>query len=963
MADPITLIATAVADMIVGALTQIGVTAALSAGTVLAIHAGITAIVSGLIYAGAAMLAAPAIPHPERGHQNFKQSVPRRRRGYGRARIAGYFALYEAKKGKAYLVHAMHHGRIGGVIQHYLNDDEVTLDEDGFVFGIDGKYGAPEGVGLAADKVQIFTRLGVDTETPYSEIATALPEAWTSSHRGDRVASTAMIVKAPKEAYQSEVFPNGLPQHSEEADLACVWDWRDGGQSEADDATWETSRNPFVNLRDLICGSADDGCMGEDYDRRILPSLDYWTAAANDCDASIAKVGGTETKYEIGGFYDFDNHPADIIGEILRSCDGWMSEAGDGSLMVRSGAYYEPTITLTDRVITDYAFQRFLPDQDACNELLITFTDPGQKYTMAECDPWRAEADIDARGVERTDNFELRWVQRHTQARRLAKREMLRRQAPTRGTIKTNLYGLRALGERYVRVQISEIPALNDIVIDVIRADIDLQGGSITFSWIEASPDMDDWDPATEEGAAPGSTTRPDAGVITTPEISDVDVVFVGEVPRLQVTVTAEDRDDLTWKLAWSATSADGPWIEADAVDVDPGASIVLQSGVVPSDTELWVRVQARSAGQVSEWSAVTSTEADTGGLAPSPPTAVLVTPSGADAEVTWSNPASSNFSYSKVWRSFTSTFGDAVDISGNLAAGPGTSGFYTDTPGGGTFYYWVVAYNASGLASAPAGPDSATFSYDADASAVFGAFSVAADDERKNQIDTLVTSLKAAGVWSKLDSLFVFAAHHEQAARVDWKAVSRIATAVSSPTFTADRGFTFNGSSSYLALGFNPSTHGVNLTGTSGTHGVYSRTNATSDGSAYGATSSSTVNVNMFPRTVAGNLQGALGHAASGAQVAIADSLGLSVYERDSTTAELFKNGVSVSNTTPSSPGSTAVNLELFIGCRNGSGAPTAYRPFEAALFFAGGVLTDTEQGDFYDAVQAYMTSVGANV
>ena len=74
-----------------------------------------------------------------------------------------------------------------------------------------------------------------------------------------------------------------------------------------------------------------------------------------------------------------------------------------------------------------------------------------------------------------------------------------------------------------------------------------------------------------------------------------------------------------------------------------------------------------------------------------------------------------------------------------------------------------------------------------------------------------LVVDLKAAGVWSKLDTFAMFANDGgSNFALIDWKRLS-LYTAVNSPTFTTNQGFTGNGTSSYIDTNFNPATSGTN--------------------------------------------------------------------------------------------------------------------------------------------------------
>jgi hypothetical protein len=75
---------------------------------------------------------------------------------------------------------------------------------------------------------------------------------------------------------------------------------------------------------------------------------------------------------------------------------------------------------------------------------------------------------------------------------------------------------------------------------------------------------------------------------------------------------------------------------------------------------------------------------------------------------------------------------------------------------------------------------------------------------------NTLLSSLKSAGAWTKLDTFVNFATDGSSAfALIDWKRLTQY-TAVNSPTFTTNEGFTGNGTSSYINTNFNP-TVGTN--------------------------------------------------------------------------------------------------------------------------------------------------------
>jgi hypothetical protein len=91
---------------------------------------------------------------------------------------------------------------------------------------------------------------------------------------------------------------------------------------------------------------------------------------------------------------------------------------------------------------------------------------------------------------------------------------------------------------------------------------------------------------------------------------------------------------------------------------------------------------------------------------------------------------------------------------------------------------------------------------------------------------NTLVISLKSAGIWNKLDILKIYATNNSNMATLNWKApASHQTTLVNSPTFTANQGFKGNASTSYLNTNFNPATSGVQYTLNNASRFIYLKT------------------------------------------------------------------------------------------------------------------------------------------
>lgn len=96
---------------------------------------------------------------------------------------------------------------------------------------------------------------------------------------------------------------------------------------------------------------------------------------------------------------------------------------------------------------------------------------------------------------------------------------------------------------------------------------------------------------------------------------------------------------------------------------------------------------------------------------------------------------------------------------------------------------------------------------YSAEATALFGRMTTQPNAARKALIDAIYTAGKQDGWLTKLDGLWIMAAHDAQAARLNWVSTSFNLTAVASPTFTVDKGYKSDGAAAYLDTNFNPTT------------------------------------------------------------------------------------------------------------------------------------------------------------
>jgi hypothetical protein len=454
---------------------------------------------------------APGLPPPESGSQPIKQAIPPRIRGYGLNRLAGYYMLFEAvptlgrgPPANSYDVMAFHSGRIGSVVGFYLHDDPVLTTSDishGGVGIIANTYADSRYSGY----VVIEVALGSSPQSASSLITSdpAISSIWTSAFQGNGIAWAAMkCIGAHDAPTFTTAFPHQLPVLSVLAKCSVIWDPRDPAQIPGDQSTWQVSYNPVIQLIDYLTRA--DGGVGLDYDTIIAPNLAAWLAEADLCDELVPTATGTEPRYASNGWFQFDNAPADVIGGILSTCDGWLAESGDGALSITVGVYRAPTDPpLTEKHIFGFALNYGQTDEQTINELDISFIDPASKYVSVQTDPWRDEAAISLTGVLRTQALDLKWVQSNSQARRLADRAMQRLNPAMTGSFTTSLYGLRYLGKRWVPIQYPFVSGLQNSVVEIQSAEVDLMAGNIVWNFNLIGSNIESYNPSTDQGAAP----------------------------------------------------------------------------------------------------------------------------------------------------------------------------------------------------------------------------------------------------------------------------------------------------------------------------------------------------------------------------------------------------------------------------------------------------------------------------
>lgn len=656
-----------------------------------AITAAATSFLSGILTGGQRA-------RSDTTETDLKQPTPPRTYGMGRRRFYGAVMLFDtAQNGTTGDVWALLHcpaGAIEEVEYAYLNDDRVTMAGNVIQAGADGRYGG--------SKVRAGWNIGLPTETPFSEIVGLFPTVWSNDHRGDQIFS-CYLTKAPTKAEDFlKIYPQG-----DQVTLSLVaktyrcFDPRNPAHDPADPATWAWTENAALHLLWYFMV-----IRGYDYAARIAPVVDMWIAAADICDEPVPlRGGGTEPRYRGCVTWDATKLPGDIQSELLACFDGWTAQDANGCQRVYAGKLYEPTYTLGPDQIISSSRQYHVEDEDRINELVVQYVSEAHDWNTVECQPWRDEADISSRGRINSDGFAPQ-TPSHSQNRRLAKRRMARQAAGRRGTILTNVDGREVLEHRYIYLDDVEAGAtFYSGWAEVVDGERNNDMGGASFNWIAVDPNMDAWNPATEEGDPAPVGARVALSALAAPVITDADVSLddSGASARARVMVEDIGREDTTWYLRWRVTT-DAAWNEQSYSDAQEGAGVLLVSALLPVNDSIDLQAAySIGDGRVSPWSATETVSTSTENLAPAPVTDVSATGGAGEITANWRNPGSGNYSYTRVYAGTSASFGSASALTPDDAAGTlayrsrAFSGI-----GAGTYHVWVEAFSGSDIGAGP---------------------------------------------------------------------------------------------------------------------------------------------------------------------------------------------------------------------------------------------------------------------
>lgn len=671
-------------------------------GTLAALYGGVA---FGTQLLGSLFVQKPSVPKAEDGSYNLKQNVPPLPIVYGRVKKGGDYIFLEEKDGTAYHIIVWCGRRIHGFVTHYLHDEPATVDGAGQVtapshFHINGRY-----------VVKILTRRGLDVETAYSDVVTAFSPDWTSDHRGDGLATVRMSCGPVGQEKFLEVYPNQMPEHSAVGDGVLLYDPRkdstqpggSGSHRHADPNSWEFSRNLALMRLDYLCKPYGGK---KSYSRMYMPD---WINAANVCDQAVTnRTGGTESRYHGGLWFRAPNDPVEVARIMDEAAELVVYERSDGTIGVHAGEYVSPDITLTEDDIFAIKVDKNRRQSSTVLAVRGRYTNTANHYVTEDAaiygDPYGEVDD----STERTRTFNNSAVQSHNHCQRKQKLTYIRANARKVQVTADYSTAKHCAYRRFVRLHYPRRGLFNAVVEIMSTVSTDLANMRVTFAGIIVSETLFDFDAATEEGV-PGETVSPITGggvpepIGFTPTI-ETEVVAGGATAAYVLASWTHVNDALVHELAYQRTDEAEP---ARSVYSNEGEDQV-RSGYLVDGEAYRVRLRALGGGTPSPWTDYEILTATADPVAPGIVTGASLLGGAGQVQFDWIAPNSANYFASRLYLNTTNSFSGSTLAATEYGAAAANDARIVTGLTAGTYYGFIVAINASGVASAATAAGSA---------------------------------------------------------------------------------------------------------------------------------------------------------------------------------------------------------------------------------------------------------------
>jgi len=583
---------------------------------------------------------------------------------------------------------------LNGAPQYYLDNILVTVDGSGQVTTPDFK--TDDGDVLWTLKTYTYTESN-PTPPGATTLQAAFPGQWaTTSHMLVGTTYTVMRGRATKikNRYKQYKWRGAVGLGEPNVAIFGTWskmyDPRDPTQVLGNRSTYKPSSNSALMWA---------WWRTHPFGRNKPESEVNWQRVAEQatiCDETVTGVESTQKRYECAIAAQDNVDRAAIEANIILSCDGQLVFDDDGKSWMRVGKYQTPSLTLGRR--RDIISMSSLVAQDGESEtqgVIVRYMDHNAAFSIQPSAAWYNPNYYEAGKGNTFLYVDIPTCFNHNQAMRLAKSIGMRSQPLQKIAPTVGLRGVRAMQERFVEIQYdNEFAGDYEIIAPV---DVDESGFFCSLNLVPVDANRFDL-LSGEEKPRPNSASSTGGGSIDMPSVTSV----VYNNGRIEVQFNAPLRDDVTYEFQPIAQSdlATGQWADMNT-DMD---ALFAYSGPVDSYQPQLIR-----------WRTVTAGGSNTAWYDPpylldpqvlASVTNLTVTDGTGEVTVSWKNPNDLRFFASDVYRGTASVFGSASKIISNYGGGLGEIQYFNDTIGPGTYYYWIVAKDASGSEAVRTGPE-----------------------------------------------------------------------------------------------------------------------------------------------------------------------------------------------------------------------------------------------------------------
>lgn len=469
----------------------------------------------------------------------IRQPVIPRDMVYGISKKSGGILFMETSDNNKYLhvVIQIASHEINAFSEVYFNDEALTLSSSGNDANGIARYNVTAPSTYATDSiydsgkktVRIKQHLGGNDQLADADLVSEC-EKWTDDHRLRGIAYLYVRL-----AYDSDVFPNGLPNISAVVQGKKLYDFRTGSTA--------FSSNPALVVYDYLT----DTNIGLGVDSSDIDTASF-TTLANLSDTTVSlSAGGTEKKYEAHGVVYSDASPLNIIGDLLTSCVGSLNYA-NGKFRIVGGQYVSPSVTLTDDdFVSGIDLTAKQSRKDMFNTVKGLFTSDETSWQPTDYPMVTSSTFVNADGETIYADIDLPFTKSSTMAQRVAKIVLFKNRQQIQMNTSISMKGFTLQVGDTVNVTHSRFGWTNK-VFEVVEWSFALTNEdiAISISLKETASSVYDWN-AEETAFTLDNTTLPSPTTVSAPSLTATDELRTfAETPIAVLIVTCSSNQGTT---------------------------------------------------------------------------------------------------------------------------------------------------------------------------------------------------------------------------------------------------------------------------------------------------------------------------------------------------------------------------------------------------------------------------------